>query len=91
MAITTSQTGAVAIEGDESIKYYRMLTIRMGLKLELSGMRMCRGRTCYSIAKSEFGLKGSKARVYAAFCALCEAQSAKVIRVVEAPALEGVR
>ena len=57
--------GAI-ITGD-NIKLFRILTLQKGLKAELNGFRLTRGRTCYSIIKSEFGLKGNKQRVYDQF------------------------
>jgi len=45
----------------------RLLTLRTGLSLELQGLRMSRGRTCYSIIKNEFNLKGNKQKVYDQF------------------------
>ena len=83
MAITMHASGAITVEGTEAMKLYRMLTIRSGLSLELKGMRLSRGRSCYSIAKAEFGLRGNKAKVLAAFSKLCDEQNAKVTRVVE--------
>ena len=53
----------VMITGQEQIARARLLTLRAGLKLEVHGMRMTRGRTCYSIVKEEFGLKGNKQKV----------------------------
>ena len=53
----------VIITGQEQIARARMLTLRAGLKLEVHGLRMTRGRTCYSIVKEELGLKGNKQKV----------------------------
>ena len=46
------------------IERFRYLTLLRGLKLELNGLKMSRGRSCYSIVKGEFNLKGSKQKVY---------------------------
>jgi len=55
--------GGVMITG-ESIMHYRLLTLIQGLKSEIRGMRLTsKGRTCYSIIKSEYGLKGSREKV----------------------------
>ena len=55
--------GGVMITG-ESIMHYRLLTLIQGLKSEIKGMRLTsKGRTCYSIIKSEYGLKGSREKV----------------------------
>lgn len=51
---------------DQIIKY-RHKVLLSGLKLELQGMSMTRGRTCYSIIKREFGLKGNRQKVLAQF------------------------
>ena len=54
------------------IEAFRFKTLLRGLKLELVGMKMSRGRSCYSIVKGEFGLKGSKQKVYDQFKQLIE-------------------
>jgi uncharacterized protein (DUF2141 family) len=51
------------LDTKDQIAMARVLTLRQGLKLEVRGMRMSRGRTCYSIVKEEFGFKGSKQKV----------------------------
>ncbi len=84
MPITTHQTtGSITIDGDDAMKLYRMLTLKSGLKLELLGMRMTRGKTCYARIKEEFGLKGTKQRVAEQFEALVAEQNSRVIRVQE--------
>jgi hypothetical protein len=45
------------------IALYRLLTLRSGLKLEMKGLRLTRGSTCYAIAKRELGLTGSREKV----------------------------
>lgn len=42
-----------------NIDLFRLCTLRSGLKLEIKGMRMSHGHSCYAILKSE-GYKGSK-------------------------------
>ena len=43
---------------------YRLLVLVHGLKAEIKGYRLTnKGRTCYSIIKSEYGFKGNKQRV----------------------------
>ena len=54
------------------IEAFRFKTLLRGLKLELAGMKMSRGRSCYSIIKEEFNLKGSKQKVYDQFKQLTE-------------------
>ena len=51
-----------AITGD-NIDLFRMSVLEKTLKLELLGMKG-RGRSSYSIIKSEYGLKGNKQSVY---------------------------
>ena len=43
--------------------FYRLLTLRSALELEILGMKR-RGRSVYSIIKEEFGFKGNKQKVY---------------------------
>ena len=56
--------GGYMITG-EHIPLYRLMVMVSGLRMEAKGYRMGRGRTCYAIAKSEFGFKGNKAKVLA--------------------------
>jgi|TARA_R110000824_G_scaffold199750_1_gene383735 hypothetical protein len=56
--------GGFTVTGDH-IPFYRLLVMRKGLQLEIKGIRMSRGRTCYALAKSEFGFKGNRDRVLA--------------------------
>ena len=55
------------ITGEENISLFRLLTLKAGLKIEIKGMKVTRGRTCYSIIKDEFNLKGNKQKVLAQF------------------------
>lgn len=43
------------------INTFRLATLRRGIKMEAFGMKLTRGRSCLSIAKSELGL-GRNAR-----------------------------
>jgi hypothetical protein len=52
------------LQEQEQIAMYRLLTLRQALKLEIKGMKMSRGRSAYSIIKSELGLKGSRETVF---------------------------
>jgi len=57
--------GGVIITG-ESITHYILFTLIQGLKSELKGMRLTsKGRTCYSILKSTYSLKGNREKVLA--------------------------
>ena len=51
-----------ALTTPEQINLYRLCTLRTGLKLEIKGMQMSRGRSCYAILKAE-GYKGTKQRI----------------------------
>ena len=55
--------GFVAYTKD-NINFFRLLSLRSALKLEIVGMKK-RGRSAYSIIKEEFGFKGSKQSVLA--------------------------
>lgn len=68
------------ITGD-SINFYRLLSLRGGLKLEMKGLRLSRGSTCYAVIKREFGLKGSKQKVYEQFCKIVDEASKQQVRV----------
>jgi hypothetical protein len=45
------------------IAIYRLMVLRSGLKLEIKGMKVKGGKSCYSIIRQEFGLKGDRANV----------------------------
>ena len=47
---------STVITGKENINLARLLTLKAGLKIEIAGMKVTRGRTCYSIIKDEFNL-----------------------------------
>ena len=55
--------GFVAYTKD-NINFFRLLSLRGALKLEIVGMKRG-GRSAYSIIKEEFGFKGSKRSVLA--------------------------
>ena len=55
--------GFVAYTKD-NINFFRLLSLRGALKLEIIGMKRS-GRSVYSIIKEEFGFKGSKRLVLA--------------------------
>ena len=59
-----ADAGGFMITG-EHIPFYRLLVMRQGLQLEIKGIRRSRGRTCYAMAKSEFGFKGNRDKVLA--------------------------
>ena len=52
------------IDNTTDIARLRYKTLLLGLQSEIRGLRLTnKARTCYSIIKSEFGLKGNKQRV----------------------------
>lgn len=57
----------MVLDNPRQIEAFRLRTLLKGLKLETLGMQMSRGRSCYSIIKEDFGLKGSKQKVYDQF------------------------
>jgi hypothetical protein len=70
--ITVTQSGAICIDGKESIDMYCMLVLKSALKLEMVGIRVSRHVRAFKIAKEQYGMKGNKQKIYADFCALCE-------------------
>jgi len=52
------------LDQPEQIEHFRLLTLRQALKLEIKGLRMSRGVSCYAIIKRELGLKGSRISVF---------------------------
>ena len=57
----------IGLTDRNQITNYRHKVLLSGLKLELEGMSLTRGRSCYSIIKKEFGLKGNRQKVLAQF------------------------
>lgn len=51
----------------KNIEAYRLMVLLSALKLEMLGIKRSKGRTAYSIIKSEFNLKGSRQSVYDQF------------------------
>ena len=60
------------LDTPEQIEMFRYKTLLKGLRLETLGMQMSRGRSCYSFIKQEFGLKGSKQKVFDQFKLMLE-------------------
>lgn len=52
-----------ALTTPEQIEAYRLATLRTGLRIELRGMRMTRGRTCYAMLK-DMGFTGTRNKVF---------------------------
>jgi hypothetical protein len=51
------------LDTPEQIQMAKYLTMRSGLQLEVKGMRLTRGLSCYKMIKDTFGLKGNKQKV----------------------------
>ena len=64
------------ITGDD-IKSYQFIARKGALKLEILGMKR-RGKSAYSICKSEYGLKGSKQSVLDQMEAMIKKEEDKV-------------
>ena len=56
----------------EDIDLYSIMTKRSALVLEMRGMKR-RGRSAYSLIKEEFGLKGSKQKIFEQLTEIIEA------------------
>ena len=69
-----------SINTPEQINMYRQRVLLKGLKLELIGMKLSRGRSCYSIIKQEYGLKGNKQAVYDQFKAISDAAFEEMVK-----------
>ena len=57
------------IDSTEKIDMYRMNVLHKMLKLEMLGVKMSKSSqpSAYSVIKKEYGLKGSRQKVYDAF------------------------
>ena len=53
----------IMLDTPEQIQMAKYLTMRSGLQLEIKGMRLTRGLSCYKMIKDTFGLKGNKQKV----------------------------
>jgi len=53
----------IMLDTPEQIQMAKYLTMRSGLQLEVKGMRLTRGLSCYKMIKDRFGLKGNKQKV----------------------------
>ena len=69
-----------SINKPEQIDMYRQRVLLKGLKLELIGMKLSRGQSCYSIIKQEYGLKGNKQSVYDQFKAISDAAFKEMVK-----------
>ena len=60
------------IDNPEDIDLYSIMSKRSALVLEMRGMKR-RGRSAYSLIKEEFGLKGSKQKIFEQLTEIIEA------------------
>jgi hypothetical protein len=64
-------SSAVIFSGEDGVNLYRMATIIMGMKAEMRGMRLTsKAPSCFTIARREYGLRGSKEKILADMTAL---------------------
>ena len=63
MAVEEMGDDGVIITGKRDIDLLRMNVMISGLKLEIKGIRVTRGRSCYSLLKAEWGFKGNRVKV----------------------------
>jgi hypothetical protein len=57
-------TQSAILTTPEQINHFRNLTLLSMLKLEIKGLKVSKGKTAYSIIKTEFKLRGNKTAVY---------------------------
>lgn len=62
---------STVITGQGGFAFVHLAALKGALAMELRGMKR-RGRSAYSICKSEYGLKGSRESVYTQMCDLVE-------------------
>ena len=56
---------------EDHVQLARLITLRSALGLEVKGFSRSRGRSVYSLIKEEFGMRGSKKKVYNLFITYC--------------------
>ena len=69
------------LQGPEGLEVMRLLSRKGALSLELKGLRR-RGRSAYSICKSEYGLKGTRESVLRQMEQMVEDATAHRIRPI---------
>ena len=60
------------------IALYRLIVLRSGLRLEIKGLKVKGGKSCYSIIRTEFGLKGDRANVLEQLDAIINHETAQL-------------
>lgn len=71
------------LDTPEQIQMARYLTMRSGLQLEIKGMRLTRGLSCYKMIKDRFGLKGNKQKVLDQFEDLLREAGVKLWKLLQ--------
>jgi hypothetical protein len=67
--------------GKDQTNLFRMKTLLAGLRIEITtGMKLTRGRSAYSIIKSQYGLRGNKASIYNQFIQIYNAELSRVFQ-----------
>ncbi len=63
--------GGTAAVGRDGVNLMRLLMIKSGMEFEAkTGMKLtAKAPSCFTIARKEYGFKGSKPALYSAFCA----------------------
>lgn len=65
--------------GKDQTNLFRMKMLLVGLRAEATtGMKLTRGRSCYAIIKSQYGLKGNKVNVYNQFAQIFNDEQSRV-------------
>ena len=67
-------------QGKNQTNLFRMKVLLIGLRTEATtGMKLTRGRSCYSIIKQQYGLKGNKVSVFNQFVQIYNDEMARVL------------
>jgi hypothetical protein len=69
---------AMMITQPNQIALYRLIVLRSGLRLEIKGLKVKGGKSCYSIIRTEFGLKGDRANVLEQLDAIINHETAQL-------------
>jgi squalene cyclase len=69
--IHTTEGGGIMINGKAGVNLLRLTMIKSGMEFESNtGMKLTgKAPSCFTIARKEYGFKGSKKAIYEAFCA----------------------
>jgi hypothetical protein len=90
------QDTTTSFDGPAAMEVFRLITMVQGLKFEIKcpGMKLCRGPSCHTLAKRQYGLKGNKEKVLAALevllVVLARLESARKSTPKTGPASQGI-